>query len=153
MLPDFFQSDHFLALLAALLIFLIALFLVVKRWIGFWIALLLLLFSLAAGFLINHQNSIENYLETSQSVDEVGEKEDSFRKQMVQAVADLKIELGIEKENLKKVVHQVQEIVDSIDVQKQKLQHFIEETRERFKAESSSKSSSSDSATESSPDN
>jgi len=148
MLSEFFQSDHFLALSIALLVFLVALFLAVKRWIGFWITVVLLVFSLAAGILINNQSSLQNFFDSYSSSAEEHEKEDAFQKQMLQAVEDLKMEMSIEKENLKKVVLQVQEIVDSIDLQKQKVQQFIEETRERFKSEYSQQNPSDDSSSD-----
>lgn len=141
---QFFQSEHVLALIIACLIFLTTILLVVKKWIGFSGALLFLIFSLAAGLLINNQNAFQHYFNAYSSTPHSGTDEvsqDAFRKQMLQAVEDLKTEVSAEKENLQHVMHQVQEIVDSIDVQKQKLQQFIEETRERFKADYAPKSS------------
>lgn len=141
---QFFQSEHVLALIIACLIFLTTILLVVKKWIGFSGAALFLIFSLAAGVLINNQNSLQHYFSSYTSTPHSGADEgsqDAFRKQMLQAVEDLKTEVSTEKENLQHVMHQVQEIVDSIDVQKQKLQHFIEETRERFKADYAPKTS------------
>lgn len=137
---SFWYSEHLLALIVAFLIFLITIFLVVKQWIGFSIALLLLLFSLAAGLIINNQHSFKQYF-NSYALASSPAEDDHFRKQMVHAVEDLKLEMNTEKENLQRVMNQVQVIVDSFDEQKQKLQHFIEETRERFKTEYSLKSS------------
>ena len=140
---DFLQTDHVLALIIACLIFLATIFLVVKRWVGFSIAVLLLIFSLVAGLVINNQHAVQQYF-NAYAASSKGEEgsQDAFRKQMLQAVEDLKLEMSAEKENLKRVMDQVHEIVDSIDVQKNKLQHFIEETRERFKAEYGPKSAS-----------
>jgi hypothetical protein len=45
----------------------------------------------------------------------------------------LKIEVSSEKENLHRLMGQMQDIFNSIDIQRQKLQNFIEETREQFK--------------------
>lgn len=139
---DFLQTDHVLALVIACLIFLTTIFLVVKQWIGFSIALLFLIFSLAAGVIINNQHAFQQYFNSYSSASSKGDAgaQDAFRKQMLQAVEDLKQEMSVEKENLKRVMDQVHEIVDSIDVQKQKLQHFIEETREKFKTEYGPKS-------------
>lgn len=136
---DFFSSEHILALLIAVLIFLTTVFLVVKRWIGFSIALLLLLFSLAAGLIVNNQKMFHQYFssyENSARHSEDAGAQDAFRKQIMQAVEDLKTEVHAEKENLNQVMTQMAEIVNSIDVQKQKLQNFIEETKERFKTDS-----------------
>lgn len=143
-LVDFLQSEQFFAFIMACLIFLITILLVVKKRIGFVIAFLLLLFSLAVGLLINNQSAFEHFLTTYNSSHvskgDVG-AQDAFRKQMLQAVEDLKGEVKTEKENLQQVVKQVQEIVSSIDAQKQKIQQFIEETRERLKVDFSPKSS------------
>ncbi len=135
---DFLSSEHILALLIAFLIFLTTVFLVVKRWIGFSIALLLLLFSLAAGLIVNNQQMFHHYFSSYENL--AGHPEDAgtqnaFHKQIMQAVEDLKTEVHAEKENLNQVMTQVAEIVNSIDVQKLKLQNFIEETRERFKTD------------------
>jgi len=138
---NFFQSEHFLALLIAILVFLTTIFLVVKRWIGFSVTLLLLIFSLAAGLLINHQQDLQHYF-SSYSSNPTPESSDDFHKHMMQAMEDLKLEVTAEKENLRRVMNQVQEIFESMDVQKQKLQNFIEETREQFKTDYQKKSSS-----------
>jgi polyhydroxyalkanoate synthesis regulator protein len=133
----FLQSPHVLALLIAVFIFLTTILLVVKRWIGFSMTLLLLLFSLAAGLIINHQQAVQSYLNayTSSSTSTNEDSQDAFHKQMLQAVEDLKLEVSTEKENLRLVMNQIQEIFDSMDAQKQKLQNFIDETRERFKTD------------------
>lgn len=129
-----FQSEHVLALLSASFIFLITIFLVVKRWIGFSTASLLLLFSLAAGFLIDHMQIFPHDAPPSSSFNNETSQE-VFQQHMLQAVEDLKTEVLTEKENLRRVMKQVQEVFDSVDVQKQKLQNFIEETREHFKTD------------------
>jgi uncharacterized protein (DUF58 family) len=142
---NFLQSEHVLALLIAILIFLTTIFLVIKRWIGFSITLLLLLFALAAGLLINSQQELEHYfsLSTSHSIEEEKSSSD-FHKQILQAVEDLKSEVATEKENLQRVMQQVQDIFHSMDIQKQKFQHFIEEVREHFKSDYPLNSSSHD---------
>ncbi len=138
----FLQSEQVLALLIAILIFLTTIFLVIKRWIGFSITFLLLLFSLAAGLIINHQKTFQCYVNSQYSSSLEEGSQGMFHKQVLQAVEDLKLEVQTEKENLRQVMHQVQEIFDLMDVQKQKLQNFIEETRERFKTDYPSTSQS-----------
>jgi hypothetical protein len=151
---QFFQSTPVVALLIAIFIFATTIFLAVKRWIGFSLTVLFLLFSLAAGLMINHQQMAHYYLGSfppSHSLTNE-ETQDAFHAQILQALEDLKLEVKTEKENLRLLMNQVQEIFDSMDVQKRKLQNFIEETRERFKTEyptQSSISSDADSKTES----
>ncbi len=135
-LSEFFQSTPVIALLIAILIFIITIFLVVKRWISFSVTFLFLLFSLTAGLLINHQQTVQHYFNSSSLTANSLTSEDSqdaFHKQMLQAVEDLKAEMKTEKENLQGVMSQIQEIFETMDAQKQKLQNFIEETREHFK--------------------
>lgn len=129
---NFLQSEHVLALLIALLIFLTTILLVVKRWIGFSVTLLLLFFSLAAGLVINHQHDLRHHFAPSSHLNEEGNSSEDFHQHMLQAMENLKIEMATEKENLKRVITQVQEIFDSVDMQKQKLQSFIEEVRDQF---------------------
>ncbi len=136
---QFLQTDHVIALLIAVLIFLMTIFLAVKRWIGFSITLLLLLFSLAAGVLINNQHAFQGYLghysSSAPALPLAEANSDVFQKQMLKAVEDLQTEMQTEKENLRQLKQQVQDLFVSMDTQKQKLQNFIEETRERFKTE------------------
>jgi hypothetical protein len=137
---DFFESAHFLALAVAIIIFLITVFLVVKRWIGFYTALLFLLLALIAGLIINYQSDLRRYVSSSgasSSLTNSQAAEASFAKQMKQAMEDLKTEVETEKKNLLRVIDEVQEIFDSVDAQKQKLDDFIEEVREQFKKETS----------------
>ena len=132
----FLQSEHVLALLITVLIFLTTIFLVVKRWIGFSVTFLLLLFSLGAGLIINNQQALQDYLYGKNPPHLTEDNtQDAFQKQMMQAVEDIKLEVNTEKENLRKVMNQVQEIFDSMEAQKQKLQNFIEETRDTFNKE------------------
>lgn len=136
-MPDFLhfqQSEHFPALLAAILIFMITIFLAVKRWIGFSVTFLLLLFSLAAGFLIDQVQNGQNYFQqTSYPNHFYPAAKDDFKMQITQAVEDLKNEVSNEKENIRLIIDQVQEVIHSVETQKEKLQQFIEETRVRFK--------------------
>lgn len=135
-LYHFFQSNHMLALISSLLIFLMTIFLVVKRWIGFSITLLLLFFSLAVGLLIDQQQNFTNYFKNITTAPTTEVSQDNFHQQILNAIDDLRIEVLAEKENLRRVMSDVKEIFESVDAQKQKLQHFIEETRENFKRES-----------------
>jgi len=131
---NFLQSEHVLALLLAVSIFFITIFLAVKRWIGFSITLLLLLFSLVAGLAINNQQEFQHYLMSpSRSTINQEISAEDFQKQMLQAMSDLKKEVAAEKENLRNVLDQLQNVFDSMDLQKQKLQNFIGEMRQHFK--------------------
>lgn len=106
---------------------LLAIFLAKRRWIAFSITLpLFLVMIIISAIAVFKTNS----------------SEDAFQQQIQQAVNDLKREVNGEKENYKLAVSQVQEIFDSIDIQKQKIQQFIEETKDKFKSDYSPKSSS-----------
>ncbi|WP_042279864.1 hypothetical protein [Candidatus Protochlamydia sp. R18] len=130
----FLQSEPRLALLIAVLIFFITIFLVIKKWIGFSVALLLLIFSLAAGLVIKNQQFFETYASEYQHQFHNQENE-AFKKQILQALEDIKKEVNIERENCHQVMNQVQAIFEQMDAEKQKLQLFIEETKEKFKKE------------------
>ncbi|CAF24351.1 hypothetical protein [Candidatus Protochlamydia amoebophila] len=130
----FLQSEPRLALLIAVLIFFITIFLVIKKWIGFSVALLLLIFSLAAGLVIKNQQFFETYASEYHHQFHNQENE-AFKKQILQALEDIKKEVNIERENCHQVMNQVQAIFEQMDAEKQKLQLFIEETKEKFKKE------------------
>lgn len=142
---DIIQSDQALALLVTTLIFFVIIFLVAKRWIGFSVALLLLLGALAVGLFFNNQNDFQTYLNPSATSIHKDDSEEDFHKQMLHAMADLKTEVDAEKENLRRLMGQVQDVFDSVDMQKQKLQSFIDEVRQHFKSDHPEKESSNES--------
>lgn len=133
-LLHFLQTEPVFAFLIASLIFFITLFLVVKQWIGFSITFLLLVFALAAGIIINNQKAFQGYADDYHTRQQESQQ-DAFKKQILQAVENLKVEVESEKENLRQVMTQVQTIFEQVDVQKQKLQNFIEEAKDHFKAD------------------
>jgi len=130
----FFQTDTVIAFLTALFIFFVTIFLVIKRWIGFSLTLLLLLFAITAGVVIRHHRLLESYLLVYKN-NEFENQESLFQKQFVQAVSDIKGELSTENDNFQKLVNQVEDMFDQMDAQTQKLQTFIDEARERFKSD------------------
>lgn len=132
-LVQFFSSQHVIALLSAVSIFLVTIFLVAKRWIGFSITFILLLFSLTAGILINNPEFFTEYANPNQATNL--DQQVEFKKQILQAIDDVKQEVHKEKENLQHLKDQVQDIINQMDTQKQKLEGFIEETRNHFKTD------------------
>lgn len=132
-LVQFFSSNQVIALLSAVSIFIVTIFLVAKRWIGFPITLILLLFALIAGILINNPQFFSEYSNQYSGLNL--EQQEDFKKQMLQAIDDVKQEVSTEKENLQHLKDQVQDIFNQLDTQKQKLDSFIEETRNRFQSE------------------
>jgi hypothetical protein len=147
MLADttYLQSDPVLALAVAVVIFLLTILFVVKRWVGFPGACLLLLLALTAGILLNHRQSFHYYDASPQaaSLTPVEASIDTFQKQVLLAVEELQREIKVEKENVQQITKQIQEIFASLDTQKQKLQNFIEETRQKFKKEEALKETGS----------
>lgn len=136
-LSEFLKADYLLALLTSLFIFSITLYLTIKRWIGFSLSLFMLLLALGVGVGIRNYHIIETYLIAYQEEhhSEYENVNKGFKSQIAQAVADITVELKAEKENITVLVNQVEEMLDEVDKQKQKLESFIEETKERFKGE------------------
>lgn len=132
-LSPYLQTDQALALLITTIIFLFTILLVVKRWIGFGITFLLLLFCLGAGLAISSRRTIQCYLENCHSVSKTDDSHLMFMDEMQQAITHMRGEVETEKETLHRLVNQVQDIFDQVDFQRQKLQHFIEDTRNHLK--------------------
>ncbi len=132
-LIQFFSSNQVIALLSAVSIFIVTIFLVAKRWIGFSITFILLLFALIAGILINNPQFLTEYSSQNSTVNL--EQQEDFKKQILQAINDVKQEVSTEKENLQHLKNQMQDFFNQLDAQKQKLDQFIEETRNRFQNE------------------
>lgn len=131
-LVQFFSSNQVIALTSAASIFILTIFLVAKRWIGFSITFILLLFALIAGILINNPQFLNEYSATSNIN---LERQEAFKKQILDAIDEMKLEVSTEKENFLHLKDQMQDIFKQLDAQKQKLENFIEETREHFQNE------------------
>lgn len=129
----FMQSDHLLGFLITLFIFIITILFAIKKKITFKTIILLLFFSIVAGKAVNEELHLRGFFKQRVQPEQVDTslKED-FHNQMLHAIENVKQEVLVEKENLQKVMNQVQDIFDSVDKQKQKLQNFIEETKEKL---------------------
>lgn len=102
-------------------LFILTFILAIKRKISFLTTFCILLFSIPALTIMHY---VQETPHDSQAL---------FDAQIAQAVQDIQKEVLEEKENLKKLVGQVDEILDQLDEQKQKLQQFISEKQDNFK--------------------
>ncbi|MBA3723147.1 MAG: hypothetical protein H0W88_12205 [Parachlamydiaceae bacterium] len=143
---EFLKTDTVVALLVSVFIFIITIFLVAKRWIGFSVTVLLLVFAITAGLAISNHRILECYLNDYKK-DGLSDASQPapFKKQITQAVEDVQDEVNAEKENLHHLMGQVDEIFDQLEVQKQKLQSFIAETREKYKIENAAETKAEES--------
>lgn len=132
-LVDFFSSSPVVALATAIAVFLITIFLVARRWIGFSTALIFLLFALSAAVLINNPKLFDHY--TQGNFTKELEYQETFNKQILQAIEGMKGEIQSERENIQQLKGQVQDIISQLDSQKQKVENFIEEARKHFQPE------------------
>jgi hypothetical protein len=111
-------STNGMAYGTGVLIFLITLFLVYKRVIGFTLTLLFLLFALGAALAVANQNSIKNYFDSLSRKDrkasEVStapnvpptEDQTTFAEKMQRAYDDLKAEFEIYKKKVEDFIEQ-----------------------------------------------
>ncbi len=97
---QFFFSAEGIALILSAAIFLIALILVASRAISFWITLLLLLFSLAVGFIIANNSAFREYLKCRKEAKEDARFQ-NFSKQILEGFDQLKEEVDSLKESIK----------------------------------------------------
>lgn len=106
-------SNSGIAFGTAALIFLITLIFVAKQWIGFFITLLFLLFSLAAGLAISNQDLIRSYLQ-GHAMDHAGDsdiKMTQFQEKILKDYDSMRTELEIQK-------HKIQTLSDEIEALK-----------------------------------
>jgi len=129
-LLDFITTNTIFAFLITVFIFIVTIFLVVRQWIGFSMALLLLVFAIAAGTAVRHYNLLKSYIYLSEEP-----SQSEFNKQITKVVEDVRMEVSSEKENLHLLMKQVEDLFDQMNQQKIKLQQFIEETTEHFRSE------------------
>lgn len=129
-LPEFMQSNQAIGLGIASVIFVITLILASRKVIGFISTIILLGIAILASLLISHQHFFK--VEELEPFPQNAEESADFKAQILQAINNIHAEIEQEKEALKKVTDGMQGLMTQMDVQKQKFQSFIEETRERF---------------------
>ncbi len=138
-LLNILQSPHLLALALTLLVFLITLLLALRWNIRVLTGVLILICGLAVSLVINYYQEFRSGFHKAPPPSESAEEnQKEFSQQMKQAIEDLWKEIQTEKKQLSAVMLQVQEILDSMNAEKMKLQNFIEETRERFQSQHTS---------------
>ena len=104
---NFLFSNNGLAFGVALLIFIITLFLVVKRLIGFIITLILLAFALISGFFIANQDLFRSILKgyTSDATPEDREAVTQLKSQLYNSYEEIKEEVLEQKVELEKIIN------------------------------------------------
>lgn len=104
---DFFNSSSVLALIVAASIFIITLVLVIKRLIGFFITLLLLLFTIVSGYAVLNHDLVRQFLQ--QKVEErehSGVNQDpGYQEKIQDAYEKLKAELETQKIKLQEYLN------------------------------------------------
>src|SRR6188472_2615722 len=92
---NFFASNNGVALVVALVIFIITLILVVKRLIGFVITIILLIFALVSGFFVANADVFREVLRgmTASATPEERETLEQIKAQLVKAYEEIKTEL------------------------------------------------------------
>jgi predicted membrane protein len=111
---NFLNSSSVLALIVAASIFVITLVLVIKRLIGFFITLLLLLFTIASGYAVLNHDLVRQFLQQKvEEKDNRGVNQDSgYQEKIHDAYEKLKVELEAQKIKL-------QEYLNNKDQEKQ----------------------------------
>lgn len=136
---EFFQSDSVLALAVAATIFLITVILVAKRFIGFMITLLLLAFSIAAGYAVLNHDLVEQYLQKKWEEPPPPEKKTepdqakSLKDQILRAVDEIKRQLTQEKQSISSMNEELEQLFEELKEQKEKLQSSIQEKKNELK--------------------
>jgi hypothetical protein len=126
-----FESAHVIALLTSLLIFFVTIFLVIQRWIDFSTTLLLLLFSLLAGILINNQNLMESGWGERDHVDTVKNRQLQLneQKELTLAIENLQREWEAEKQTILSIQNQVQHLSETVYGQQQQFEEWKEQVK------------------------
>ena len=98
---DYILSNNVIAYTTAFIIFVITVFLVVRRLIGFVITLLLLFFAIASGLAIANMDLFREILRGMvYEKSEERKKDDTFKSQVLQAYDELKEQFEEQKKNL-----------------------------------------------------
>jgi predicted membrane protein len=103
---DFFATNNGVALIIALVIFIITLILVVKRLIGFVITIILLAFALISGFFVANADLFRDVLKglTQSGTPEEKDTVSQLKAQFFKAYEDLKAELKEQKAEFEKII-------------------------------------------------
>lgn len=108
---SFLLSNNGLAFGIAFIIFIITLYLVVKRSIGFLITLLLLCFAIVSGFFVANQDLFRDFLKsyTGQATPEEQATVDQLKTQLYKSYEEIKAELKQQKEEFSKIINKKEE--------------------------------------------
>lgn len=131
-MPSFMQSYQAIALGVAIVIFLITVFLSARRVIGLIFTIILLIIAMTTSLIISRQHPVTHQVPLTETPLITHPEGTDFKEQILQAINHINTELNQEKESLKKVSDGMQTLILQMDAQKQKLQSFIEEARDKF---------------------
>lgn len=108
---NFLLSNNGLAFIIAFIIFIITLYLVVKRSIGFIITLLLLCFAIVSGFFIANQDLFRDILKTyaGNATPEEQATAEQLKAQFFKSYEEIKAELKQQKEEFSKIINKKEE--------------------------------------------
>lgn len=132
----FFQTDPVIGLMVAFAIFLITVFLVAKRSIQFSTALSFLIFAVLIGMIITNQKMIHHYFDPRvewKSSEPLESPSDSLP-HLASSIQNLEKEILLQKNGLNQANNQIKEAFNLINLQKQELQTFIQQTKDEFSA-------------------
>lgn len=129
---QFLQAHHLLGPITGGCILIVAIFLLVKKWIKFSTFLSLFLLSLFITFLFNYQKS-----SSSNTQQEKINENLSFENRVEKAIQKIETELKIEKENLNTLVKEVEKLFTVVEKETKKINQLIEDTKTHFQLNSS----------------
>lgn len=130
---EFLKTPQGIAFSSALFIFVITIILATWRIIGFLLTLIFLIIAVGISTGISHSNAIRAFFEKPLTFSKpIGDNKSDSKVQTTEAIDEIKSELEQEKESVKKIADGFQSLLAEMELQKQKLQAFIEETKERF---------------------
>ena len=107
---DFITSNTTLAYVTAVVVFIITIFLLMRRLIGFMVSLLLLAFALISGLAIANHDLFREILTGFKVSDEkpTEDKLSHFKNQLNKAYDELKVEFDEQKHKLEKMIEAYQ---------------------------------------------
>lgn len=129
-MPEFMQSTQGIALSVAVVIFILTAFLAGIRIVGFIFALVMMVIAAVASIVISPTSLFEKKNE-DMPLQQLEHSAD-FKTQILHAIDEINAELTQDKESIKKISDGMQLLISQVESHKQKLQSFIEETRDRL---------------------
>ena len=124
------MQSHTLAFLVPFMVFVVTVFLVVRRLIGFLITIAFLGFAVVVGVAIANYDVVKHYLpdDNKAQVTQVEKMLKEFRADIERAFSDLHEDFRDQRQSLRRLANSTRDMLDEVDEHTNSFRHFVQDT-------------------------